>query len=127
MNKFFDLLCANYIRVFCVLLYCFFVYAAHGCEPTTRSLLTPNLKVTRNQLQIELESIKRDFELRSANLEEQERLRQFILQNALMIAQQGTINPIGLLTGLAAFYGVGSATNSVVKSVKTKKNNSLSP
>lgn len=99
--------------VFAVLFFCWAV----GCQPTVQSLSTPGTNVTGPQLQLELETIIAQFDIRKASLEEQDKLRQLLLSNALLVAETGTVNPVGILTGLLAFYGIGSATNDTKKAI----------
>jgi len=96
------------------------MFWAIGCKPTVPSMVDPTRQLTRPQLQFEMETLARSFELRNAELLEQEKLRRMITENALLIATSGQFNPIGLLTALAAFYGIGSAANDTRKAVKKK-------
>lgn len=96
-----------------------------SCEPTTTSLTTPDLKVTRSELQLELEHLQAKFALRSAQLHHQEEMRKIILQNALLIAETQSINPLGLITGLASLYGIASAAKDGTKLVKTKRRSTV--
>lgn len=94
---------------------------AVGCEPTVQSLTRPGIKVSAAQLQIELDSLVAQFDIRKASLEEQNKLRELLLSNVMLTAQAGTFNPIGLLTGLMALYGVGSAANDTGKAIKKRR------
>lgn len=58
-------------------------------------------------------------QLRMADLEKQEQLRAVILQNALILVQGQPFNPVGLITGIAAIYGIASGASGVTKVVKT--------
>lgn len=93
---------------------------AVSCHPTVPSLTDPQRQVTRGELQIELESLQATFELRSEQLTQREQLRKLILDNALLLADTQTFNPLGLITGLAALYGVGSAAKDTSSLVKKK-------
>lgn len=95
-----------------------FIAYALGCEPRARSPLDPTQKLTRAELQVQMEYLINQFDLRLHDIDKQEQLRNFILQNALAIGQAGTVNPLSILTTIAAFYGVGSAGNAVRKGVK---------
>ncbi len=94
---------------------------AVGCEPRTSSLLDEEKDVTRSELQQELEFLQQKYAIRSAQLAQQEKFRKLILENALLIAETQTLNPLGLITGLAALYGVGSAVRDGKKAVTKKK------
>ena len=102
-----------------ILLYVF------GCESTTRSLEDPQTKVTRAELQNELETILAKYELRNIELTRQDRIRDIITQNALIIAETGGANPIGIITTLLAVYGVGSATRDTKNAIKAKTKKSI--
>jgi len=95
-----------------------FIFYALGCEPKAPSPLDPSRKMTRAELQIQLKYIVSQFDLSFTDIENQEAIRNFILQNALAIGQAGTTSPLSILTTIAAFYGVGSAGNAVRKGVK---------
>ena len=73
----------NWLKTGPVLVAAFMLTWAVGCQPTVQSLRNPERKVTGPQLQVELDSIIAQFDIRKASLEEQTRLRQLILQNAL--------------------------------------------
>jgi len=86
---------------------------AFGCEPETDSLLDPNKKVTTIQLQNEIDYLIRQSETRFADLERQAELRQFVLNQSLLIAETGTVNPIGLITSLIAIMGIGAGADDI--------------
>lgn len=77
-------------------------------------------KVTRAELELELNTLLGTAEIRMLDLEEQERFRALIFQNALLIVEGGAFNPLGLITGMAALYGITSATKSTVSAIKKK-------
>lgn len=77
-----------------------------GCPPQVRSLISPDQKVTRPQLQVELDSIIATAEFRMADLDRQEQFRDIIFKNALLMVETGTINPLGIITLLTGLYGV---------------------
>ncbi|GAI67850.1 unnamed protein product, partial [marine sediment metagenome] len=61
---------------------------------------------------------------RMADLDRQEQLRAVILQNALILVQGQPFNPLGLITGVAALYGItqaGQNTVKVAKNIKAKR------
>lgn len=120
MKSIFDLLKRNWPRVVALLLCATLIAWAVGCNPTVPSLTKPGVLVDRGELQLELEYLLATYELRGADLDQQEKLRKMILDNALLIAQAGTFNPFGLLTAIAAFYGAGSAAKDGGKLIKKK-------
>jgi len=96
---------------------CFALYC-YGCESKTESLNSTKKQVTRQELQIELESIINLSQIRFADLDRQDELKTMILQNALVIVQGQPFNPLGILTGIATLYGVSQAGSNITKTVK---------
>jgi len=86
-----------------------------GCEPSVKSLLDESRFVTRGELNLELDQIVAKAELRMTQLDKQEAIRNIILQNALVLAAGQPLNPIGIITALAAVYGIGSGVQRVRK------------
>lgn len=86
-----------------------------GCEPSVKSLLDESRFVTRGELNVELDQIVSKAEFRMIQLDKQEAIRNIILQNALILASGQPLNPVGILTALAAIYGIGSGVQSVRK------------
>jgi len=83
------------------------IWFAYGCEPKTRSLVQPNLKVTGNELSIELETLVRIYNLRIDDLEKQEAFKQWFFNQAAEVVETGQVNPIGVLTSLLSVLGIG--------------------
>ena len=121
MQKLLDHLRAHWPQTVAVILaLTVFVWLA-GCPPRAPSPLDPSQKLTAEQLAAELDFIIAKFGISQADIAQQEQIRKVIINNALLIAETGTLNPLGILTGLAALYGAGSATNSVKNVLKKKK------
>ena len=99
----------------------------YGCEPKVQSLNNRKRLVNRQELQLELDQLITMAQIRMADLDKQDQLRAVILQNALILVQGQPFNPLGLLTGVAAIYGLtqgGQNISKVVKkTVKRRKEN----
>ncbi len=95
----------------------------YGCESSVESIITPNKKVTRAELRIELDGIVELVSLRRSDLDKQDLIKDALLKNALLIAQGGTINPVGAVTAVAAVLGIGAAADNVRKRKEIKKLN----
>lgn len=91
---------------------CLLIYA-YGCEPRTGSLLTAGEKVNRRQLMSEIEMLEYKLEKGIADLDQQQRIRDLIFQQGLIIAQSGGVNPVGLITALMSVLGVGAIADDV--------------
>ncbi len=98
-NPFF---CIAFIVLIILLLWIF------GCEPTTTSPLDPAARLTRSQLKIEFETYMQRVELANADLTRKEQLRDLLINQAFIIAEAGTVNPIALLTSAFSILGIGS-------------------
>ena len=68
-----------------------------GCHSTVSSLLTPEKKVTRGELQAELEYIINLAETRKDELNRQDEIKAQLLNIASVVSSDGTFNPSGLI------------------------------
>jgi len=96
------------------------LFWGYSCQPETRSLIHPDRKVTRPELQIELDTIAATAEIRMADLDKQEAIRDLIFQNALLVVETGTMNPAGLVTLLAGLYGITRGAKDIKDRIKKK-------
>ncbi len=92
----------------------------YGCEPKTRSLVSSERMINRQELQLELDQFISMAQIRMADLDKQEELRAVILQNALILVQGQPFNPIGIITAIAAIYGATQGGRNITKVVKNK-------
>lgn len=114
-----------HIKTVITLLLCgLFMLYCYGCEPKTQSILNDGRRVNRQELQLELDRLVKLAEIRMLEIEKQERIRALVVQNALAMASGQPVNPVGILTGLAAIYGIsqgGSNIGRVVNTVRKKR------
>lgn len=96
------------------------LFWTYGCPPKVESLSDPGRMVTRPELQIELNMFIASAEYRMADLDKQDAFRNVIFRNALVLIDGGTINPLGIITGVAAIYGLGTAGKQVKDKIKKK-------
>lgn len=99
------------------------LFLGHSCQPETKSLIHPGERITRPELQIELDTIIATAEARMADLDKQEEFRDLIFKNVLIIGQTGTVNPTGIITLLAGLYGITRGAQDVKNKVKKNSNN----
>lgn len=90
----------------------------YSCEPKVLSLNGGDKLVTRAELSFELETFMSLAELRMVELDRKEQIRNLILQNALVLIEGQPLNPLGLVTGFAALYGMSRAGSGVAKKIK---------
>ena len=102
---------------------CGFLVYCYGCEPKTRSLISTDRLINRQELQLELDQFITMAQIRMADLDKQEQLRAVILQNALILVQGQPYNPVGIITAIAAVYGISQGTRNVKQVIKKRKVN----
>lgn len=113
-------LSADWTKTIALVILTALLFWGYGCPARTPSLITQGKKITRPELQIELDSIIATAEFRFADLDKQEQFRDLIFKNALVMVETGSLNPTGILTLLAGLYGIVHAGKKVVKHVKKK-------
>lgn len=94
-----------------------------ACQSKCQSLLHPEKKITRTQLQIELDTILAQAEANTITLDQQDLLKNLLFQQSLLAAQTGTVNPFAVLTSLGSILGVGAVIDNkrkrkVIKELK---------
>lgn len=103
------------------------LFYCYACEAKVRSLTGNNRFVNRQELQLELDQYIGMAQLRVADLDKQEALRAVILQNALVLVQGQPLNPVGIITAIAAVFGAMQGGKTITQGVKNararRKNN----
>jgi hypothetical protein len=115
---------ANWPKTFSLLVLTALLFWGYGCPAKTVSLLDPQQRVTRPELQIELDTLIASAEYRMAELEKQDRFRDLIFDNALVMVESGSLNPAGILTLLAGLYGVAHGVKDIKNRLKPKPSDS---
>jgi len=92
-----------------------------SCESQVRSIIDPTKKVNRNELQAEADYTLSLIADRMEDLSRQDELKKLLLQNALLFSEAGTINPYGLIVGIAGILGIGATVDNVRKRQTIKK------
>ena len=93
----------------------------YGCESTVKTLNGTGERVNRQQLQLELETYIATAKIRLASLDKQDEFRSIVLQNALILVQGQPFNPIGIISAVAAVYGIAQGSSNITQAVKTKR------
>lgn len=118
----FEWLKVNWLKVVVPLVaVCFLIYL-QGCPSRVRSLFDDSKMVTRQELQIEVDTFIAKTDLRFLSLDRQDKLRDIFLKNVILSVQTGSFDPVSLAIAVAGFYGIASAANSVKKTVQKKIN-----
>jgi len=93
-----------------------------GCPSKVTSLIDSTKRVTRAELQIELDHFIASAGIKLDQLDKQDELRDIVLKNAFIMVETGTFNPLAIATALFALYGAGNAVNQTKNAVKKKIN-----
>lgn len=106
-----------------------------GCDSKVTSLVSPSLKVTAKELNVELdqlvarltgeiEALIKQAELKVQDLARQDEIKEKLFQFAALTAQSGTFNPVGLIALAGSLLGVGAVVDNRIKD-KVIKNRPL--
>ncbi len=90
-----------------------------GCQSKTPSIVHDGLLVSEPELRVEyaaeirrleteLKNLEDVTKIRLQNIHQQDALKQALFNNALLIAEGGTINPLGILSLLGTIFGIGA-------------------
>lgn len=113
----------NWPKAVAILLLTAILFWGYGCPPRTESIIVEGKKVTMAELQIELDSIIATTEYRVADLKKQQEFRDLIFNNALLIFETGSLNPVGIVTMLAGLYGLTRGAKDIKDRVEKKTKN----
>lgn len=86
-------------------------FCTYGCESQVSSIVNPTVKVTRAEAAIELETLLAKAELQSAAFDKEDEIKTAIFNIGLVIAEGGTINPVGAVVTLAGLLGIGAVVD----------------
>lgn len=112
----------NWPKLISIVVLTALLFWGYSCQSEVKSLIKPNEKVTRPELQVELDTIIATAEFRMADLDRQDQFRDIIFKNAMLMVETGTINPIGIITLLTSLYGISRGGSDIVKRVRKKPN-----
>lgn len=105
----------------------FVITYAYGCEAKTKSMIYPDVKVTRSELTTELELLESRASRGYNDLDRKERIRNIVLNQSLVIAQSGSVNPVGVIMSIMSVLGLGVAADDVRLRKKIKNTITYEP
>lgn len=103
----------------CIAAMTFWIY---GCQSTVTSMIDPNQKINREQLQLETDYIIGQAKVKLQDLDRQDELKQLILDQAAIFGTTGTFNPMGLLNTLISIGAISFGLNRNQKLNALQKN-----
>jgi len=77
-----------------------------GCESQVQSVLDPSKKVNRAELQAEAVYLAAQIDVRAADLDKQDEIKQQLLDAATLIGSEGSINPSGIVSLVATIGAI---------------------
>lgn len=75
------------------------------------SMKTPGRMVNRPQLQIKVETFLAESKLKFEELNRQDTFKKQLFEYALVIAEGGTLNPVGVAVSLFGILGLGAVAD----------------
>lgn len=93
-----------------------------SCIPSqVNSLTKPGTKITRQELEAEINAFLALAEARYTELDRQDKVKQLIAEKALLFSQTGVINPQGIITLIVSILGIGAIADNTRKRLELKR------
>lgn len=99
----------HYIIAAAVIIAC--TFWTYGCHSQVNSILNPNQRVSRAELQIEVDYFLAHAELKFLDLDRQDQIKQALLDLGSTFAATGTFNPTGLLNTAISVAAIAFGLN----------------
>ena len=114
--------CLAAAAVVCIALACWI----YGCQSRVQSMKTSEKKVIRSELQMELDTLLAEAELKFEDLDRQDAFKRQLFEYAMVMAEDSTVNPVGVAVSLFGILGIGAVADNrrkdgVINSLKRKK------
>jgi len=102
------------------------LFWTYGCESKVASIMAPNQKVTRAELTLEVqkeaERLENELdnlialaELKEQDLDRQDAFKAKLVELGTVVAEGGTLNPVGVGVGLLGIIGIGATVDNRIK------------
>jgi len=97
----------------------------HGCQSTVSSMVSPGEKITRTELQLEVDYLLGQAKVKLEDLDRQDEIKSLLLEQAALFSTTGTFNPTGLLNTVISIGAVafGLDRNRKLKVANQAKSN----
>ena len=90
----------------------------YSCSIKCNSVLHPGTKITREELQMEVDEFYAKANFEANSIARQEEIRAWLFNQALNVASTGTFSWLQMLTGFGALVGVGAVADNVRYRIK---------
>lgn len=97
------------------------LFWCYGCQSKCKSILDPGQKITRGELQIEVDTLLATAKLRLEDLDQQDNLKLLLFQQAALFAETGTVNPMGILTTGLSIFAVSFGLDQRKRAIKLQE------
>ena len=101
----------NHWYIIAAIIGCAIMLWLFGCQPTTRSIIDPMKKVTRQGLELEVNYILGQARIKLEDLDRQDEIKRLLMDQAAIFGQTGTFNPMGLLNTLVSIGAISFGMN----------------
>jgi hypothetical protein len=91
-----------------------------SCISQVKSVRDPFKKITRHELDAEVKSFTAEAEARYIELDEKDAMKRAVLDQLVIVSNQGSLNYGGLIAGLFSVLGVGAIADNVKQRSKIK-------
>lgn len=91
------------------------LFYAYGCQSTVKSLVNPSARITRPQLQAEVDYFLAQAEAKFADLDRQDLFKSTLFNAAIDFAQGKAVNPVGVASVIGSVLGLGAVVDNVRK------------
>ncbi len=83
----------------------------YGCESEVKSMIDPNKKVNRAELELESEYLIGQLRIKLTDLDKQDEIKIMLLEQAMIFGSTGTFNPAGLLNTIVSIGAISFGLN----------------
>jgi hypothetical protein len=107
-----DIIRKNPLTVIALIIMFLFTTWIYGMCSRVPSVSDPNMKLNRQELQVEYDHIIAQYKLKFTDLDNKDAVKKIILDQAVLFSQTGTFNPLGAVNLLVSIGAIGSALDS---------------
>jgi len=97
MQNLLKLLNDNHWYIIAAVLICGLLFWIYGCQSQVRSIIKPTSKITRAELEIEVDYLLAQARIKLEDLDRQDEIKRLLLEQAAIFSSTGTFNLTGLL------------------------------
>lgn len=101
----------------------------YGCHSQVTSIVNPTVLVTRAEFKLEVDNYLAIAELRFADLDRQDAIKETLFNTAIDFMQGGNVNPAAVALVIGNILGLGAIIDNARKRthINTLKSNTVSP